>query len=201
MGNLFLKVSHRGAVAAAAIVACMGAQAADVMVGQTFQLIWEDQTGAVSPTGLTDATLALGFDSNVLQLNQVFAGELFGAGASTSVYAGPFPVAPLPGDFYAVAISGGDGMGQKPYVLWTEFTVLSLPAGGVTSLYLLDATNPVDAAAGLPASYYQFAEGQQMNLSVGVVPEPATVTSMLAGLALVGGLMARRRRVADRACA
>jgi len=200
MGESLMKVARCAAVAAAAVVACMGAHAADVVVGQSFWLTWEDQTGAASPSGLTDATLAIGFDASVLQLTQVAAGELFGANASAMVYAGPFPVAPLPGDFYAVAVSGGDGIGQKPYVLWTEFTVLSKPVSGVTSLYLLDATNPADAPS-LPASYYQFAQGQQIDLSVGVVPEPATVSSMLAGLALVGGLMARRRRAAGRTAA
>lgn len=194
MGKSFLEIASRAVVAAAAAVACMGAQAADVTVGQSFWLTWDDQTGVVLPGGLTDATLAIGFDASVLQLTQVAAGDLFGAGATATVYAGPFAVPPLSGDFYAVSIAGGDGNGQKPSVLWTEFTVLAKPASGVTSLYLLDATDP-DAAPGLPASYYQFAQGQQINLSVAAVPEPATVSSLLAGLALVGGLMARRRQM------
>lgn len=200
MGESLMKMARRAAVAAAAVVACMGAHAADVVVGQSFTLSWLDQTNAPLPSGATDASFALAFDPTVFRLDGLALGGFFGAGAGMSGVTS-YADWPAQGQLgYTIYVMGGDGQSTDAALLHAGFTVLAQPAGGSTALYLYDLTDPAQAPS-LPASYYQFAQGQQIDLSVGVVPEPATVSSMLAGLALVGGLMARRRRAAGRTAA
>ncbi len=199
MGISILKSARCAAVAAAAVLACVGAQAADVVVGQSFTLTWADQTGAMLPGGYTDASFALAFDPTVFTLDGVTVGGLFGAGANLAGGLTAYADWPWEGVVgYVGTVIGGDGQSSDAAILHIDLTVLAQPAGGSTKLYLFDLTDPTQAAL-LPPSYYQFAPGQVTTLNVGVVPEPATVASMLAGLALLAGVGARRRRAASAA--
>lgn len=209
MGKKFLKAAQRAVVAAAAVVACMGAQAAGqapdylftmsapVAPGSTITLSWFD-AGVQPATGFDDTTLVLAFDASVFSVVDATAGAVFGPGAA---FAMPQPVQVdvsgllLAGVQYAVTGNGSSQGAGDLGVFHVDLKVdAAVAPGTVSTVYFI---NPYESTP-LGGTYYDFAS---QGVSVTAVPEPATVSSMLAGLALVGGLMARRRRVAGRASA
>lgn len=210
MGKTFLKAAQRAVVAAAAVVACMGAQAAGqapdylftmsapAVPGSTFTLSWFD-AGVEPATGFDEATVVVAFDSNVFSVVGATVGAVFGPGAAFTM---PQPVevqfdggVVMNGFQYAISGNGStEGAGDLG-VFHVDLQVNAAVAPGtVSAVYFI---NP-DESTLFGGTYYDFTS---QGVAVTAVPEPATVASMLAGLALVGGLMARRRRVAGGAAA
>ncbi len=186
-----------GALALAALLSG-ASHAADVTLGQSFSMMWMGDAGAVVPAqGYTDATIGVAFDDSVLRLDGVAAGSALGLNPALSVQsaAGGFDISGwgiYPG--YITYVTQG-GQQTNPLlvgsdIFYANFTVLSVPAAGYTPVFLIDAT--AANAGSLPDTYLRF--GAQASTLTVAVPEPATVASMLAGLALLGGVLRQRRR-------
>lgn len=196
----------RNAVAAAAFVACLGAHATTLVVGNSYYLAYD-----ISPPddSFTDATLGTVFDTSVLSLVDVRVWSGAGVEASVSTYPQDFDFGPPTGTVSGFAFSV---LGQAihpndatypstPRFLTDEnsnsltlllgVTVNAMPAAGTTTdVWVVDATT----STGLPSSYYQLSPPQLATFDVSPIPEPATVASMLAGLAMLGAVVGRARR-------
>lgn len=196
-----LKSAQRAAVAVAAVLACMGAQAAGsadqffftqdpspVVVGGTVVITWHD-IGVTN--GFDESTVVLQFDPTVFSLVSAAAGSVFGAGAITS---SPTAVdvdfgtgSLVPGWQYSVSGgSGASGAASGMDVFSVTLRLDHWTPSASTAVYFIDPVGP-----GMPANYYSF---ESAGVAVQAVPEPATVASMLAGLVLLAGVGARRRR-------
>ena len=189
-------------VAGLASLVCLGAQAAvpaddpqyavtfPITVGSSFSLFMDASAGLVMPAdGFIGTDLFMGYDATALTLTGVSVGGLFGPDASLSA---PAPsVIPgyesLTSAYYVVtrtspaaAVDGG--------VFQFDFNVIAMPTAGITQILLTGIDDPLITA--LP-DYYAF---NGSFVEVTVVPEPATMALLWAGLGLVAGTAARRRQ-------
>lgn len=206
MGMSIFKGVGRATVAAAAALACMSAQAAGqfadsrfsqspspVAEGQTVVVTWHDL--GVS-TGFDESTVLVLFDTSVFTLIDASAGSVFGAAAAlTAPFAVDVAIGPggslLPAWQYGVSGNGAAGAAAGSDVFSVTLRLDHWAPGADTAVYFLDPVGP-----GMPSNYYSF---DATGVAVAAVPEPATVASMLAGLALLAGVGARRRRAVSAA--
>lgn len=188
-------------VAGLASLVCMGAQAASpaddpqyavtfpITVGNSFSLYMDASAGLVMPEGgFAGTDLFIGYDAATLTLSGVSVAGLFGpnAGLSAPVSSVIPGYEALTSAYYVVTRMSTDAAADTG-ILQFDFKVIALPAGGVTQILLTGISDPITA---LP-DYYAF-NGSWVEVTV--VPEPATLALLLAGLGLVAGTAARRRQ-------
>jgi hypothetical protein len=165
-------------------------------VGQSFTLTWTDlDLLATSAFATTDIILA--FDPTVLNRVDIAPGSIFGQARTYAYPNSPFVIAGFEAYRYDAFTILQDLPPKLPTtgdVLSVGFDVLSRPASGETLIFVLG----IDGLAGIPG-YYEVAPGFGVPLGIAAIPEPTTVASVLAGLALLCPLATRRRRcVVDR---
>ena len=200
MGLLTKKLAQRAVVAMAAVLTCSGAWAAGAWgdfsfaqspypaaLNDTVELSWYD--GGINGSGFDDATIVVAFDTTVFSFVGAAAGTAFGPtpGLSTPQdttvdFGGGVQ---LPGLLFAVTGNGSTvaAAGQDVFHLTLQLTRMATDAE--RSVYFVNPYGPVGGA------YYDF---DSVGTAVAAVPEPATVASLLAGLALLAGCSARSRR-------
>lgn len=192
------KAAKQVVAAAAAAMACAATQAAgdptwfavDVTptAGASFWLSWMDDA-VPEGTGFTDTSVVVAYDASVLTLKMGIAGLAFGNAAVGQLDGyWDLELAGVPYANSLFSVSRTEAMAlYTPDLLHLEFEVKPGTQGQLTNIYFF---NPV--VAPVPEGYYSFADtGTAIQVAV---PEPATVASMLAGLALLAGLGAARQR-------
>lgn len=191
-------VSIRALVAAAACLACGWAQAVGVNVnfsqdmaavaGQGFTLIWNDDD--IPPaTGFTDTDILVDYDANVLTLDSGVGGSAFGIANTTHLdgYPPAYPGTTTQSWYTVVQSSPAAAYGSD--VFSVHFTVAGNASAGDTHVFF----TAIAGLTGVPG-YYDFNTAYDVPVSVSVVPEPAALMMLLAGLGLLGAGAARQRR-------
>lgn len=177
------------------------------VAGSSFDLWWIDESfPAAGLSSVTDGDIWLAYDPAVLSLSGVSVGSIFN-GAQVKVLNEAY----LRGQYdyldglavHGFQLFGGaanSGTTTQDVAIFS-FNVLLQAPSGETSIYLLPDQVAVDFANtyGVPTGYYAF--GSSIGYAVGVpvtaVPEPAGAALLLAGLLVVAGVGAQRRRTQD----
>ena len=191
-------VSIRAVVAAAACLACGWAQAVGVNVnftqdvaavaGQGFTLIWHDDD--IPPfAGFTDADIVVGYDAAVLTLDSGAAGAAFGTANTTRTDGYSLPDLGVATASYFTIVQASPAATYGADVFSVHFTVAGNAPVGDTHVFFVA---PVDGTG--VAGYYNFNTAYDVPVSVSVVPEPAALMMLLAGLGLLGAGAGRQRR-------
>ena len=170
------------------------------MAPQSITVVWFDDS-VVPAMGLSDMDVEVEFDQSLLTLGPVeVPAALFGAGAN--VFQTGFGLSTtFPGQTNPIFTITRTDQNVVPAALFPTdvayftFTANALPAVGTSPVVFYPVPSSIPALPGVPR-YYRFSPNNLDGVSsfnITVVPEPASIALMLAGLAAVGAVVRRRR--------